>query len=101
MKGISAGSQLSQNDIQYYSVTLEFEFSRYKYNMPILDAGYYEFHSPLTEPERIRDKEGNEVSTPQLLDGSGSPLAQGGTPVFNDHDRYFESNFNTLGIILP
>lgn len=62
----------------------------------ILNAGYYEIVSG--ERVLIRDKEGQPVSAPVLLDAAGAKLDPGDTPIYRQYYIHREFNFSAFGL---
>lgn len=71
----------------------------------VLDQGYYHLENVGTEedPDEVqlinRDRYGQPLPHPVLLDGEGGKLETGGTPVFNEFYLVREVDFTTLPIL--
>lgn len=94
-KGITADRQ-HEKGVFFQRVTYEFEINRRTWTKKILDAGYYELVAG--ELKLIRDKFGNPLSSPALLDGTGLKLPDGDDPVYLEFDLYDLADFSLLGL---
>lgn len=66
----------------------------------LLDAGVYEGDdSQSLGMRRIVDERGQLASKPILLDGGGQVLAQGGTPVYNEFQKWPFKELQAIGIV--
>jgi hypothetical protein len=80
----------------YAAVTYTFEFDKKKWKKFPLDIGLQELDG--STPPKLRkllDDQGQPISDPAKLDGSGHQLPSNGTPVFLEFDVYDEVNFGT------
>ncbi len=86
----------------YYSVTYEFQFRWDGWLKRRLDEGMRRIvsstpGSPL-ETEVIPDKNGEPLTEPHMLDGSGALLNSDATPVYLEFDIYRSTDFSVLDI---
>lgn len=87
----------SNQQIWYYKVTYPIQISRKFWRKELLDHGYNELHKGGRRPIMI---EGQPAADPVPLDGSGTRLAPGGTPVTLNFDVYDETDWSGLNINL-
>lgn len=81
----------------YWAISLAFEHNRDKWNpAKILDIGYNKLNG--TVVEKIKDKNGEDVSFPVRLDGSGAVLSTSAADVFRSFNIYREVSFGALGL---
>jgi hypothetical protein len=80
----------------YYVVTYQFEVNANGWKKQILDQGMRQVVSGVKS--NILDDNGEQISSPALLDGSGKKLATGGTPASLTFEIYQESDFTQLGL---
>lgn len=93
LSDISATSE-NENNIWFWAMTFTFEEKIGGWNpVKILDAGWYD-----STGKEIRTNLGNTPGTVPLLNGSGSKLAGGSTPVFEEFTVYYETEFSNLGL---
>ena len=85
--------------VYYYTVTYPFMIDRKGWLKNILDAGCNEIDSGTGLAKPIMNQ-GQQVSDPVPLDGSGVRNAPGADPVFTDFDVYEEADFAGLNIDL-
>lgn len=94
-----------ENGIRYWVHTFRFDYRDEDWTHRVLDQGYTE--RIFVPPDRgggpgeyklkkITDKDGQPISEPAMLDGSGRKLADGEDPVFLEFDKYRELPFNAL-----
>ena len=80
----------------YWEVTYEFNMDEDGWNKPVLDAGTYERD---TDGELVAiNHKGVPASEPQLLDGSGHKLPEGGTPNYLDCKTYQLVDFSVFNL---
>jgi hypothetical protein len=80
----------------YYVVTYEFEVNLKGWRKEILDQGMRQIVAG--KKQKILDDQGEDISSPALLDGNGAKLATGGTPAMITVEVYQEANFSALGL---
>jgi hypothetical protein len=89
----------SNGGTYYYELTGVFEFNRDTWKKTILDQGYSTISLlDSTKRNKMLGDDGQPVSDPGLLNGSGRRLAVSGTPVFLEFDVYPAVDFSPLGI---
>jgi len=101
MRDIRVEAQ-SRNGTDYYAVTYEIQVTRraglWRYRK-LLDQGYkYLDAADSNRKKAILDEEGNRVSQPALLDGSGGQLAAGGTPQYLDYKAKSPLDWSSLSL---
>jgi hypothetical protein len=89
----------SNAQIYYYTVTYPFMIDRKGWRKVILDSGCNEIDATTGKTKAIMNQ-GQQVSDPVPLDGSGHRLAVGAAPVSLTLDCYDESDFDLLNIDL-
>lgn len=90
---ITATSE-NENSVWYWATTFVFEFNPdLWYPIKVLDAGWQDSTGKTIELEF-----GRQPTTVPLLNGSGSKLSAGGTPVFRSFDIYDDKDFSVLGL---
>lgn len=82
----------------YWIVTYKFEFNDDTWKRSILDAGFRQTNSGVTDVQAILDAKGLPIATPSLLDGHGKKLSLTGNPVFNTFRIYKEIAFDGLNL---
>jgi hypothetical protein len=83
----------------YWRVSYEFHINPEKWDKVILDAGMRRLDpSDATKQRPIVTKDGSPVSSPVPLDGSGAPLAVGGTPVWKRFRVHVEADFSLFNL---
>jgi hypothetical protein len=100
-----ATSPQFENDVYYEQVTFTFKLRKDGWRRKVLDQGLAQFPngdvSPSHPAEPIRDKNGDPVTKPVLLDGKGVAVGgQGGgsKPVFLKFLLKREKDFSALGL---
>lgn len=95
-----AGSEAWYEGQRYYEVRYEFHLREDGFAKRVVDRGMMKLAASGSALcyEVITDDNGNPVSEPVLLDGSGGVLACGGTPVYLTYDVFPEANFNSLNL---
>ncbi len=88
----------SNAQVYYYTVTYPFTIDRKGWQKDILDSGCNELDA-YDIPKPIMNQ-GQQVSDPVPLDGSGHRLDVGGDPVYITVDAYDEIDFSGLNIDL-
>ncbi|GAC1448274.1 MAG: hypothetical protein NVSMB9_31250 [Isosphaeraceae bacterium] len=89
----------SDAQVWYFEVTYVFEINRDTWTKSLLDQGYAEINAiDATKRSTIRDRDGQPIAEPSLLDGAGHKLAVNGTPVFRPHDVYPAVDFSVFNI---
>lgn len=87
----------SENGATYWQVDLTLEYKPTGWNpIQLLDCGMVYQKSLSLPPQPILDAQGNPVTSPVPLDGSGQPLAAGGALVYRSFSGYYERNFATI-----
>ena len=90
---ITATSE-NENSTWFWATTVVFEYNPdLWYPVKVLDAGWQDSTGKTIELEF-----GRQPTTVPLLNGSGSKLAAGGTPVFRSFDIYEDRDFSLLGL---
>ena len=96
------GTQARSVDTIYWQITMEFEFRVDSWDRRVRDEGFRTIDTSKTGEletyEILKDKDGNPLSQPVLLDGSGQQLAVGEVPVFNSFRVDPRRNFSVLGV---
>lgn len=82
--------QYSSTSGAYYKIDYEFLIAPSGWNAKLLDIGYRENISGVTKNIYV---DGQPVSTPKLLNGSGKVLPTSGNPVFFEHQVYPMKDF--------
>jgi hypothetical protein len=80
----------------YYVVTYQFEVNPNGWVKNILDRGMRQIVGGLKQ--KILDDKGDDISSPELLDGNGVKLTTRGTPVAISFEVYNEADFSLLGL---
>lgn len=92
-KSIQADEQ-RHGDTWYYAVTYEFVIRKDGWKRRILDQGFREKSG--LDYVAIKDAEGNPITMPAKLNGSGAKLSSSGTPVFLEFQTKFEKEFSAF-----
>lgn len=79
----------------YYTVTNLIAIKYDTWDRELLDAGFRYLVGGVLKDIKI---DGQVVTTPKLLDGSGGVLADGGTPVFRTVKTYKEKDWSVLAL---
>lgn len=82
----------------FYPVTYEFEINPDGWRKKILDQGMRTADANTGDISPCVDKDGNPVTTPVLLDGSGGQLQSGDDPFYMEFDIYNEADFGVLNL---
>lgn len=86
-----------ENGIAFWQLDLTLEYKWNGWNpISILDCGTTYIKSGSLPPQPCLDAQGNPVTTPIPLDGSGRPLLAGGTLVYLNYSGYVEANFDNI-----
>ncbi len=80
----------------YYVITYQFEINPDGWKKQILDQGMRQIDSGVKQ--KILDDKGEEINSPALLDGAGTRLPTGGTPVALTFEVYAEADYSLLGL---
>jgi hypothetical protein len=80
----------------YYVVTYQFEINPNGWKKWILDQGMRQIVSGVKQ--KILDDQGEDISSPALLDGTGVKLQTGGSPVAIPFEVYQEADYGMLGL---
>lgn len=83
--------------IWYYVVTYVFSLNRDTWVKYLLDQGFAEWDATAGKLKPIL-YDGQQITESALLDGSGSQLAHGGTPVYLPFKGYKEQDFTSLAL---
>lgn len=81
----------------FYVVTYEFEVNPDGWRKRILDQGIRTLDGSGNVSPAV-DHDGNAVTSPVLLDGSGGQLASGDDPFYLEYDVYNEADFEVLSL---
>lgn len=89
----------------YYEKSFEMKFSDETWRFILLNQGYYELKAGATSgaPKkriRIKDGDGNDITTPIALTHAGAKLGDTDPPVWLEFDGYREAQFPDFGINL-
>ncbi len=88
----------------YYQIDVEIELSEDGFNSEPLDQGFYYLKSGTTRTEiKLSDAgvlgdEGEAVTEPAKLDGSGGLVSGGGTPYYFVYRSHFPADWTTLDL---
>jgi hypothetical protein len=85
ISGAEISEVLEENGFEYRQISYTLEFRKEGWTRSLLDAG---FHYLDDGEKRVIEIQGERPAKEQLLDGSGSLLPVGGTPVYNDFEDY-------------
>jgi len=91
-------AQVEETLIPYWVATALFQYRFETWRFEILDAGFYKKNGGGTDLVEITSENGQPLSKPRLLDGSGAPLSLSGTPVYRKYRVYRELPFASLAI---
>ncbi len=97
-----AGSEEQEENGQFYhTTTWDIECDVNTWQLEILDEGLREISG--TDRNNITDGNGNDITSPVLLDGSGVQLAEPtlDNAVFRDHKVYYEKDYTLLPGVEP
>jgi len=97
---VSADGPTLENDVLFWACSVSLEIKNDEDGWAVtkvLDQGYMQLGDG-GEPELIRDASGQPVTQMKLLDGVGTELPNGGTPVFLEFAMYDAATF---GDVLP
>lgn len=105
IKSIAANEKvenLTTGPFVFYEVTYTIQFKREGWKLNVLDQGLTKLvddGSGGLVKEKIKDKNGQPVTKPVLLDGEGGELGDGDDPVFIEYSVYKEKPFKRLNLI--
>lgn len=86
-----------ENGVFFWTITYEIHIRRELWHpLQVLDQGYYKLVAG--SPEVITDANGKTLTAPRLLDGAGSPLASGASPVYMNFKPYKILPFAALSL---
>lgn len=99
--GIVPGKAQYDSNTQtwYFAVTYTFEVNRDTWTRNLLDQGFCVLDSSSPPKQKaVKGVDGQPVSDPVLLDGSGNQLATTGTPVFLSYEVYPAVDFGVFNM---
>jgi hypothetical protein len=99
MQAIRISRQQERNDVPYRVLTMTIALNGDGWAKEELDQGFQEKHPErLNERRQILDDQGDPVTTPVMLDGTGQRLQdpEPDTAVYRSHDIYQEQPFSDL-----
>ena len=82
----------------FWKVYHEFHFHPVDWDLRVLDQGYRKLPRVNGKLQTITDGKGKDVAKPQMLDGFGGVLPEGGEPVFLTYRIYRSADFAALGL---
>jgi len=96
MSRLAIGDRQRRGDINFYEISFEIHIHEKGWRMEPLDAGFREIE--YGELVQIKDINGDEVTTPVLLNGSGEVLEDPSTvnAVYGNYQIYLESDLTVL-----
>lgn len=95
LRAATATETIWTGNIHYWALVYEIEVERQVdvFVAYVLDRGYHRISGGSKSLIKVN---GSAVSSPQLLDGNGAPLAIGGTPVYNEHVKAIVADWSPL-----
>lgn len=97
MVDIGMTKRWMEDGTKYFEVTYTIEVDRRGHVRQVLDTGYYTQESN-GDYKKIVDKDGELISEPVKLDGSGGALAAGGSPVYLGYITSFPKSWSALNL---
>lgn len=93
---LEIGERERRGNINFYALSFEIHIHETGWRMEPLDAGFRKLE--YGDPVQIKDKNGDEVTTPVLLDGEGGVLTDitPETAVYGNYQIYVESDLTVL-----
>lgn len=100
----SGSEEREENGQIFHETSWDIEVDVRTWQLEVLDEGLREIDSnDTTKRINITDDDGNEITSPALLDGSGARLANPDldNAVFNEHKVYYEKDYTELPGVSP